>query len=230
MNDVAVITARNEEATIFPLVKALRGLGFLVLVCDDASTDRTRRFAEDAGAHVRHHDTRKGIARSLVELWWDAINLHGAQRLVQLDAGMSHNPGDALGLLAMLDLGADVAIGSRFCLFGHYLGGSLLRRLGSRVMAALCNLAMGTDFSDWSSGYRAFTCKALTKLIKGHYFAKGHAWQMEVLSRAVEAELRIVEFPIVYYAGTSSLHLSGVLEAVNVWLQIFFNRKARGQG
>jgi len=230
MNDVAVITARDEEATIFPLVKALRGLGFLVLVCDDASTDRTRRFAEDAGAHVRHHDTRKGIARSLVDLWWDAINLHGAQRLVQLDAGMSHNPADAIGLLAMLDLGGDVAIGSRFCPFGHYLGGSLLRRLGSRAMTALCNLAMGTKFSDWSSGYRAFTRKALIKLIKGQYFAQGHAWQMEVLSRAVEAELRIVEFPIVYYAGTSSLHLSGVLEAVNVWLQIFLNRKARGQG
>ena len=225
MNDVAVITAQNEEATIFPLVKALRGLGFLVLVCDDASTDRTRRFAEDAGAHVRHHDTRKGIARSLVELWWDAINVHGAQRLVQLDAGMAHNPADALGLLAMLNLGADVVIGSRFCPFGHYLGGSLLRRLGSRAMTMLCNLTMGAHYSDWSSGYRAFTRKALFHLINGHYFAKGHAWQMEVLSRAMEAEMRIVEFPIVYCAGKSSLRLSGVIEAVNVWLQILCNRK-----
>lgn len=224
MNKVAVITAMNEAPTIFALVKSLRGLGFVVLVCDDGSADHTKRLAGDAGAHLCHHDVSRGIARSLVELWWTAVHVYEAGSVVQLDAGRSHNPADAIGLLAMLDMGADVAIGSRFGPFGGYMGGSLLRRLGSRVMAMLCNWAMGAHFTDWTSGYRAFSRKALLRLMDHPRFARGHAWQMEVLSRAVEDGLKIVEFPIVYSAGESSLRFSGVLEAFNVWLQMLHHR------
>ena len=228
MNNVAVITARNEEATIFPLVKALIGMGFVVLVCDDASTDRTRRMSEEAGAHVIHNARRMGIRCSLVRLWWHAVNMYGAKTVVQLDAGGSHNPADAAGLVARIslgfDFGGDVAIGSRFCPYGHYYGGSWWRKMGSRVMSGLCNWAMRTRITDWSSGYRAFSLKAIRCLSNRTYFARGHAWQLETLAFAVQEGLNVVDFPISYAAGESSLRFSGVLEALNVYLMILFNQ------
>ncbi len=212
----ALITAKDEAETIGHLVGALCSQGFDVCVCDDGSRDDTGVAALQAGARaVLWHDTPHGIGPSLVALWKLALTLPHLEAAVQLDAGGSHDPAQAVDLAAPVLSGkADVVIGSRFCPGGVYRGRPRRAQL-SRLMARICDfIQTGAHHSDWTSGYRAFSPRALRVLSSRGYVARMHAWQMEVLAQAGAAGLRIAEVPIRYTAGTSSLRWAGVWEAV----------------
>ncbi len=60
---LVVICAFNEERTLFPLLKTLRGRD--VLVINDGSTDGTARLASANGANVLNHPHRLGKAASV---------------------------------------------------------------------------------------------------------------------------------------------------------------------
>lgn len=213
----ACITAKNEVATIGPLVRQLVNQGLFVVAVDDGSSDGTGSAAADAGAHVLHHPVSRRIGPSLMEAWQFALE-RGCTRIVQIDAGGSHDPGEAALLLARLD-DADIVIGSRFVQGGRYLGGRWYRPLLSRVAASACNgKRFGTTIYDWTSGYRAFSERAARLLAAERYQALMHGWQIEVLATAFEKGLRVVEVPITYTAGESSFNRRVGMEALGVWV------------
>lgn len=222
--EFAVVTTLNEIDSIGPLVLALREQGLVVVVVDDGSSDGTPEAAREAGAVVLEQVGRMGIGPCLVRGWQYALG-HGADRLVQLDAGGSHDPGQALRLLSRVDLGADVVIGTRFCPGAEYVGGPWWRPVASAAAAMACRwVQSGAWYSDWTSGYRAFSRTALEDLVGRRYFAKMHGWQIEVLALAGELGLRVAEVPISYQAGRSSFNARVANEAINVWLQILHHR------
>jgi dolichol-phosphate mannosyltransferase len=222
--DFAAITTLNEVETIGPLVRALRTQGLVVIVVDDGSSDGTADAAREAGAVVLEQVGRMGIGPCLVRAWHYALG-HGAERLVQLDAGGSHDPDQALRLLSRVGLGVDVVLGTRFRPGSEYVGGPWWRPLLSAVAAWACRWAQaGAWYSDWTSGYRAFSRRALEELVGRHYFARMHGWQIEVLAMAGEAGLVVAELPITYKAGRSSFNGRVANEAINVWMQILHHR------
>ncbi len=219
MVDIAVITACNEEDTIGSIVTELRDMGLGVIVVNDGSADETSWEANTAGAHVIDHASRQGIGKSLVEAWERALMM-GADRVVQLDAGGSHDPQDAKRLLDALN-DADMVIGSRFADKGLYIGRAW-RALGSRFAAKMLNWAAHTHFTDWTSGYRAFKMQALISLTRVNYWENMHPWQIEVLAEALHGGMKIKEIPITYIAGETSLKLSTIDKALLEWLRLFF--------
>lgn len=221
MSTAAVITTLNEAATIGPLVERLLALKcWPVIVIDDGSTDGTPMQARTAGAMVACNPSREGIGPSLHRAWRLAL-FCGAERMVQLDAGGSHDAADVPRLLAALDAGADMVIGSRFRRGSRYLGGPWHRPILSRLAAWACNLAQpGAQHTDWTSGYRAFTAAALRTLYAQPTHARMHGWQLEVLAHAGAAGLRIAEVPITYRAGRSSFGLKVAGEALLAWSSI----------
>lgn len=234
----AVVTTFNEAATIGALVSELGANGFSpVIVVDDQSLDETPHYARMAGADVRETDKRFGIGLSLMAGWLAFLpETFGCEYIVQIDAGGSHDPNEAMGLVAYATAtGADVVIGSRFCKGARYTGNPK-RALLSRLAALMCNLAQhGAHYSDWTSGYRVFSRKALQTLLSvKHYRGRMHEWQIEVLARAGEAGLRIVEAPITYTAGRSSFNLRVAWEAFQMWGHVFNHigavRKATADG
>ena len=217
MNAIAVATTLNEAESIAGLVLGLREQELAVCVVDDASEDDTVYLARHAGAHVIAHQLRRGIGPSLVEGWRWALG-EGATAVVQLDAGWSHWPYQAPGLLGRLADG-DVVIGSRFRP-GAVYDGALARQWLSQAAALACNVRYFhaiTGFSDWTSGYRAFSAKALRKLARLDYTATMHGWQIEVLLACRWLGLHVVEAPITYYGGRSSFNRRVAKEAFGVW-------------
>lgn len=211
----AVITALNEADTIGALVKSLRVLGLSVCVVDDGSTDNTGELAHNAGAHVIRHDTPQGIGKSLKEAWFYALE-QGWERTVQIDAGGSHNPND---WVVTDNKEADLFIGSRFR--GEYIGNKKRAWLSWLVTKA-CNFATHEKITDWTSGYRVFSKKALFVLANCQYLTNMHTWQIEVLHEALRKGLEVKEFPITYRAGKSSIKLSVINDLIKVYLWIFF--------
>jgi dolichol-phosphate mannosyltransferase len=211
------ITTYNEADTIGPLVLTLRALGLTsIYVIDDHSQDGTARLAALAGAVSIVNHERAGIGPSLMNAWRLAYNA-GYSRFAQMDAGGSHNPGH---LLTMLDVDADLVIGSRFAGDAIYYGRPW-RAFLSRLAAVACNAAQpGMRVSDWTSGMRVFSRRAIEALLGYSYRATMHSWNIEVLARAGEAGLSIVESPITYRAGRSSFNLKVAGEAFSTWLHI----------
>lgn len=212
---ISVITAKDEAETIGGLVYALSEYG-RVIVVNDGSRDETERLATRAGATIICHEKSQGIAASLMEAWQLALGM-GADRVLQIDAGGSHEVGDASGLLQP---SADIVVGSRFCKDALYIGG--YRKYFSRLYAALCNWASGKYVvSDWTSGYRVFSRHALEVLLEApEYWTGGHAWQAEIIHRANKRGLTVAEAPIVYMAGRSSMKAKDIDAALLVLLKV----------
>lgn len=211
----AVITALNEEQTIGTLVRELREQGLDVFVCDDGSTDKTRIQAIKNGAEVVRHETPRGIRESLMELWRLAI-IRRYDYIVQIDAGGSHNAFDWCAW-DWHDR-PDITIGSRFN-GGQYIGRQW-RAFASRATAAALNWATHRKITDWTSGYRVFSRRALELLVKQNYMTTAHTWQIEVLHAAIDNNLTVAEFPITYRAGESSLKLKTIDDLIKVYLWV----------
>lgn len=213
----AVITTLNEDPTIGNLVTDLRESGLQVIVVDDASDDDTVYDARHAGARVIAHVLRTGIGPSLVEGWRCALD-HGAESVVQLDAGGSHYPQHASHMIYRLRW-AEVVVGSRFT-NGAIYDGNVKRAILSRMAAIACNVKhfhRTYGIADWTSGYRVFRSEALRKLTAVQYTAIMHGWQIEVLRAALLLGMRVTEVPIVYRAGRSSFNRRVAREAFDVW-------------
>jgi len=220
MTTAICISALNEEATIFDLVRMFADLP--VFVIDNGSTDATYERAVSAGATVYYADPPlDGLGACLMLAWRFALD-SGCDSVLQIDAGGSHDPEDSLAFFeAAYTHNADLIIGSRFMQRGRYINGSLKRRFMSRFAAFMMNCAQhGAHYSDWTSGYRYFSERALRYLLDRDYIARMHGWQMEVLAYAGELGLKIVEVPITYTAGRSSFNRRVAHEAFQVFLHV----------
>src|SRR5205807_6743706 len=95
-----------------------------------------------------------------------------------LDADGQHDPTFASTLLAPLDDGVDIVVGSRFAA-GFDVG--RLRRLCMRWLASIVSRRAGVSVTDTTSGFRAFGKRAVER------FAV--SYPTEYLSDTVEALL-----------------------------------------
>jgi dolichol-phosphate mannosyltransferase len=229
-----VIPTYNEAESLPPLVARLAALypEARILVVDDASPDGTGAIAEDlALAHpmlsVLHRREKEGIGPAYVAGFRAALAA-GAGYLVQMDADGSHDPADVGRLVAALDGGADVALGSRWVAGGGTRGWPLHRRLLSRVGSLYARLLTGIPAADATGGFKAWRAPLVAALIAAPLHAGGYAFQIETTLRAARAGARIAELPITFTertAGTSKMSRSIIAEAVRV---VFALRRGRG--
>ena len=206
MRIYACIATHNEAGTIGSLVMDLRRLGCRVLVADNCSGDGTMGEASGAGAHVFRMASTIGQA----QLWmWRYAISNKADRVLQLDAGGSHDPNEAERLLAS---DADVVIGSRF--LGEY-NAPLSRRSRSWIASRIYSAYTGRNLTDWTSGYRAFQPWAAHRLAQRTYTWTQHApWQASVVAEALLMRMNVEEVPITYWAGRSAARVGDALKLV----------------
>ena len=110
-----------------------------------------------------------------------------------MDADFSHDPTDLPRLIAAIDGGADMAIGSRYVRGGGVEDWPWRRRVLSRGGNIYANLMLGARLSDMTSGFRAFGVEALRTLRPDDCRASGYAFQIEMAWRARRAGLEIAE-------------------------------------
>ena len=147
-----VIPALNEYETLAELVPELGALGFNnIVIVDDGSTDQLQQISAIESAEVVHHCCTLGAWQAVRTGSLFAKNA-GARRLVTLDGDGQHRPQDVIKLMTALDDGDfDLVIGvdgSR---------GSLARRVAKFLLVKLS----GQNFSDVTSGFRAYGQRAI---------------------------------------------------------------------
>ncbi len=191
---LVIIPAWNEEA---PLPKVLALLHATlpdsdVVVVSDGSTDRTAAVAKAAGAAVVELPYNLGIGGALRAGFRYAVR-EGYQRGVQFDADGQHDPTQIAKLLAALDAGADMAIGSRFAADDEYAVGKV-RGGAMGLLRFTVRRLTGQPFTDTSSGFRGFNRSVL------EFFADTYPSEymesVEALLLAHREGFNVVEVPV----------------------------------
>jgi dolichol-phosphate mannosyltransferase len=217
----------NELLNLPLIVPEILAHGYRLLIIDDNSPDGTGRLADSLAADlpsisVIHRPAKQGLGPAYAA-GFDRALAQGAEVVIEMDADFSHDPADLPRLVAAIEDGAQLAIGSRYVPGGATPEWPWLRRVISRAGNLYARMMLGIPVRDATAGFRAFTADALKILPYGKAEASGYGFQVEMAWRAHQAGLKIVEVPITFRdrtRGTSKMGLSIVLEAmrlVTVW-------------
>ena len=106
-----VIPAFNEEATIYNVVQSVKEYG-VVIVVNDASTDRTKQMAKSAGAVVVSHKENKGYDGALNSGFLKAEELN-CNAIITFDADGQHSAESIEKYINELRSGVDLVLGVR---------------------------------------------------------------------------------------------------------------------
>ena len=223
MSKVIVVTPTyNERENIAQLHARLRAVApeVEILVIDDGSPDGTAELvdelaARDGGISVHRRDGKQGLASAYV-LGFELALERGADRIVQMDADLSHAPEDVPRLLSVE---ADVVIGSRYVQGGGTVNWPLHRRLLSRCGSFYSRTCLGLPFRDLTGGFKAWRRHMLSSVLSRPVESDGYAFQVELTWRAWRAGGSIQEVPIIFterVAGVSKIDRGIAVEAA--WL------------
>jgi dolichol-phosphate mannosyltransferase len=219
---LVVVPTYNERENIGMLVPRLLAIdGLRVLIVDDASPDGTGAIADSLAAGsggrltVMHRTGARGLGRSYVDGMQAAI-LTNARYICQMDADLSHDPVDLVGLI-VAGASADLVIGSRY-VPGGTLHNWPRRRLWLSGFANWYVRAItGLRIRDCTSGFRCWRRDLLARLPLAQIASDGYAFQVEMAYEARRAGATIVEAPIAFVErrrGASKLSGRVILESI----------------
>ena len=211
--------AMNVEPVLWRIRRCLPDA--MVLVVDDGSPDGTADLAEATGRTLGNVEVMRRSAKAGLGSAYRTGFAWGLERgydvLVEIDADLSHDPGALPSLLAALESGADLVIGSRYVPGGDIpywpLRRRLLSRWGNRYAAAMLRVPV----RDATSGYRMYRADVLRRLDLGSVRADGYGFQIEMVHRVAQVGGVITEVPISFVdraRGQSKMCGRIVLEAL----------------
>jgi len=182
---IVVIPALNEEATIAEIVLEIRAQGLPVIVVNDASEDRTRCSARNAGAEVLDLPLRLGAWGATQAGMLRAMR-RGYGSIVTLDGDGQHPLGDIATLLGPVLAGnADIVIGS--CVDRA----STARHLAWKLFQFLS----GLNLNDFTSGFRAYSLPAARVMLSAEATLADYQ-DLGILLLARRRNFRMLEVPV----------------------------------
>ena len=219
-----VLPTYNEAENLERIAGAILGQlpeSGTILIVDDNSPDGTGEIADglaerDERVQVLHRPVKEGLGPAYLAGFEVALE-GGAERIVEMDADFSHDPGYLPGLIAATDH-ADLAIGSRYVDGGGVRDWGPTRRFISRGGSAYARIALGLPIRDLTGGFKCFRREVLEAIDLETIEARGYAFQVETTYRTIRAGFRVVEVPIVFRdrrAGSSKM--SGTIVAEAMW-------------
>jgi len=227
-----VVPMANEEQEFMPFISEMVRMldklqsGTVYLVVDTVSIDRTL----DMCLTLAKEDTRFIVVwapenRNVVDAYMRGFreaHANGHDIIIEMDAGMSHDPKAIPMFLRVLNEGNECAFGSRFINGGSMAHSSLKRRLLSRGGTLLANMLLGTDLYDMTSGYQGFHSHVVKELLNYTLLSKAHFYQTEV--RYILRKHRFAEIPIHYQAPSPRVSQRAITNALNVLMHYMISR------
>ena len=220
---LVVIPTYNEVENLPVIVARIRAAvpAAHVLVADDASPDGTGKLADgmaedDDHVRVLHRPGKRGLGAAYLDAFGWGLR-EGFGVLVEMDADGSHQPEQLPSLLARIDAGAEVVLGSRWIPGGTVQNWPLARSVLSRGGNAYVRIVLGMPVRDATGGFRAYRASALRALDLGDVASQGYCFQVDLVWRAVRAGLRVEEVPITFVErerGESKMNRAIVGEAL----------------
>jgi glycosyltransferase involved in cell wall biosynthesis len=188
-----------------------------IFVIDDCSPDGTydvgRSYAGPAASKLTIH-------RNPVNLMYGGNQKRGYQYAIErgldivvlLHGDGQYAPKVMERLIEPLERGrAEMVMGSRMLEQGAALRGNmpLYKYVGNKILSTTQNWLLGTHFSEFHSGYRAYACDAL-KTIDLHSLTDSWHFDTQIILEFLRRGYRIAEVPIPTYYGDEICHVNGI--------------------
>jgi dolichol-phosphate mannosyltransferase len=221
--DLAIVCPMANEGKAAPLfVSAVldRCVGFrkvsFFAILDRATTDGSLELLKqleqtESRLRVIWAPENRCVVDAYLRGYHEALG-SGADWILEIDAGFSHQPDDIPRFFQAMEEGYDCIFGSRFIQGGHISETPLKRQVLSRGGTLLANVLLGTKLKDMTSGFELFSRNALQMVLDKGIQSRAHFFQTEIKTYC--AHLRTKEVPIHYKSASPRVSRSAVLDSV----------------
>jgi glycosyltransferase involved in cell wall biosynthesis len=205
---IVVMPAYNAEKTIEQTFREipLDIIDHVVLV-DDASGDKTVELAQALGIDTLVHPKNRGYGGNQKTCYRRALEM-GADVVIMLHPDYQYTPRLLVSLGAMVAFDEyDIALGSRVLCGGALKGGMpIYKYISNRFLTAAQNMLMRTSFSEFHTGYRAYSREVLQSLPLDEN-SDNFVFDNQVIAQAVFFGYNVGEIscPTKYFEEASSI-------------------------
>lgn len=231
-NFAVVIPMANEQADFEPFVRCLKevldgiGSGSVYFVVDGVSKDDTLKLCRDLSERDKRFITvwapeNKNVVDAYIRGYKEAL-LNKHEFIIEMDAGLSHDPKALPMFLRVLNEGNECAFGSRFINGGSICDSTWKRTFLSKFGTILSNVLLGSKMYDMTSGYQGFHASIVEKFVNYKLLSKAHFYQTEL--RYLLRKSRFAEIPIHYRAPSPSVSKKAIYNSFDVLFHYFFLR------
>lgn len=232
INFAVVVPMANESAEFLPFTQQLTevfdslGSGQAYFVVDRASKDNTLALCEALTLADRRFITvwapnNRNVVDAYIAGYKAALD-GGHAFIIEMDAGLSHDPRAIPMFLRVLNEGNECAFGSRFMNGGSIFNSSWKRSVLSKVGTYLSNILLGTKLYDATSGFQGFHANIVEQFANYKLLSSAHFYQTEL--RYLLRNTRFAEVPIHYRAPSPRVSKGAILNSITVLVHYFLLR------
>ena len=227
-----VVPMANEEKDFDPFIASLTGMldklqcGKVYFVVDNVSKDRTLDICRELSMKDNRFVTvwapeNRNVVDAYMRGYKEALK-SGHEFIIEMDAGLSHNPETLPLFLTALKDGYQCAFGSRFVANGSIKDSTWKRKILSKGGTIASNILLGTKMADMTSGFQGFHRSIVEKFTSYNLLSRAHFYQTEL--RYLLRKTRYTEVPIYYKAPSPSVSQKAILNSFSVLFHYFFQR------
>ncbi len=188
MKSSVVIPTLNEEENLPSLLNEITKIEQIdeIIVVDGYSEDKTSEIAKKYNCKILYDNKGKGSAlrKGLKKAEGDIV--------ICIDADNSMLTKEIPLLIAGIDTGYDICMGSRFIQGGGTEDMSFTRKLGNKFFVKMVNFLWKKNYSDLCYGYRSFKKSSIDKL---DLKEDGFGIETEISIKAAKKKLKVLEVP-----------------------------------
>ena len=232
MNFAVIIPMANEANDFHPFVDEMAKMmdrlrsGTVYFIVDRVSTDNTLVLCNDLSAKDNRFITvwspeNRNVVDAYMKGYRTAYE-KGHEIIIEMDAGLSHDPRAIPMYLRVLNEGNECAFGSRFINGGSIQQSSYKRTFLSKFGTILSNILLGTKMYDMTSGFQGFHAPVVKQFIDYPLLSKAHFYQTEL--RYLLRKKRYAEIPIHYRFPSPRVSKHAIIDSIRVLFFYFFKR------
>ena len=226
MKTLIISPTYNEKKNIKALVAQVLDLNpdYHLLIIDDNSPDGTASAVKElqteyTNLHLEERPGKAGLGTAYIYGFKWALE-RDYEAVVQMDADLSHDPGDVLRPVKQLEA-HDLVIGSRY-IHGVSVVNWPIRRLILSYGANLySSIVTGMPLKDSTGGFKAWRREVLETVQLDQVRSQGYSFQIEMNFRTWRRGFTIIEEPIIFTdrtIGESKMSKTIMYEAIwMVW-------------
>lgn len=228
-NFAIVTPLANESADFTTFIKQvsstldLLDCGTCYFVVDTVSKDNTLELCRELSSRDPRFVTiwapqNRNVVQAYMTGYRAALDA-GHTYIIEMDAGLSHDPSAIPLFLAALQSGYECAYGSRFMKGGSISDSSSRRSLLSRGGTILSRLLLGLKLHDATSGFQGFERSIVEKFLAYQLLSEAHFFHPEL--RYLLRNKKHIEIPIHYRAPSPRVSSKVVSNSISVLLHYF---------
>lgn len=211
---VIVIPTYNEAGNVGPVTQALvkvfkqcRGYDMHILFVDDNSPDGTSKAIDQLinkfpFVHILNNRRKSGLGHAYKKGFVVAMDKYQADVVFEFDADLQHDPAIIPAMLADIDSGSDLVLGSRYIKGGGIPQAWPFYRKFLSVMGNLfIRIVMGNfKIHDWTTGYRAIRADLVRDILRimNNAAFHGYTWQIGFLVKTIQKGYKVSEVPFYF--------------------------------